>query len=62
MNAKKKLKPFWEMPTSELRQATWKFDNSEYQPAALTQSVEDRAQQRRAMKKIGRSPKGPGKA
>jgi hypothetical protein len=52
----KRITPYWEMTTAELRRATRKFDTPDYQPVALPQTPEDVAQQRRAKNKRG----GPG--
>jgi hypothetical protein len=56
----KKAKPYWEMTTAELREATKQFDDPVYQPPALRPTAEDLAQQRRAKKKGGRPRKGLG--
>ena len=56
----KQTKPYWEMTTAELRKATRQFDDPAYQPAALPQTAEDIAQQRRAKNKGGRPRKGLG--
>jgi hypothetical protein len=56
----KKAKPYWEMNTDELREATKQFDDPAYQPPALKTSAEDISQQRRAKSKGGRPRKGLG--
>jgi hypothetical protein len=56
----KQSKPYWEMTTAELRKAARRFDDPAYQPAALPQTAEDIAQQRRAKNKGGRPRKGLG--
>ncbi|HWE96124.1 MAG TPA: hypothetical protein VG269_19325 [Tepidisphaeraceae bacterium] len=56
----KKTKPYWEMTTTELRKTTRRFDDPAYQPAALPQTADDVAQQRRAKNKGGRPRKGLG--
>jgi hypothetical protein len=47
----KKAKPYWEMETSELREATKEFDDPAFQPPRLKTSAQDRAQHRRAKAK-----------
>lgn len=56
----KKTKPYWEMTTAELREATKAFDDPAYQPPAQRPSRDDLAQQRRAKRKGGRPRKGLG--
>ena len=56
----KKNKPYWEMTTAELREATKAFDDPAYQPPAQRPTAEDLAQQRRARNRGGRPRKGLG--
>jgi hypothetical protein len=56
----KKSKPYWEMTTAQLREATKEFDDPAYQPKAVRPTTEDLARQRRAKNKGGRPQKGLG--
>ena len=55
-NAKK---PYWEMNSDELREATRRFDDSAYQPRSLPLTAADRAQHTRARRR-GRPKVGQG--
>jgi hypothetical protein len=55
-----KTKPYWELTTAEMREATKEFDNPAYQPLALRPTTEDVAQHRRAKNKGGRPQMGLG--
>jgi hypothetical protein len=56
----KQNKPYWKMTTAELRKATREFDDSAFQPPALTPTAEDVAPQQRAKNKGGRPLTGLG--
>jgi hypothetical protein len=47
----KPKKPYWEMKTEELAEATKEFDNPDYNPSALKQTPAQRARWRRWQKR-----------
>jgi hypothetical protein len=57
---KKTQKPYWEMNTDELAEATKEFDDPNYYPPALPWTKEDTTLHARAMRKPGRPRRGLG--
>jgi hypothetical protein len=57
---KKTQKPYWEMNTTELAEATREFDDPNYHPPALPWTKEDTTLHERARRKPGRPRKGLG--
>ena len=60
MSKRKRTKPYWEMTTEELREATKEFDDPNYYPPALPIPPEEREKLNRAMGKRGRPRNGLG--
>lgn len=57
---KKKQKPYWEMTTAELREATKEFDDPNYDPPAVPWTEKDTELHERARRKPGRPRNGLG--
>ncbi|HEY4329810.1 MAG TPA: hypothetical protein VGN88_08740, partial [Phycisphaerae bacterium] len=49
-----KTKPYWEMNTAELREATKEFDDPNYHPRARKPTAKQLAQLRRIRRKVAR--------
>jgi hypothetical protein len=60
MSKKKPSKPYWEMTTEELREATKEFDDPNYYPPARPAPPEETEKLHRAMRKRGRPKNGLG--
>jgi ribosomal protein L21E len=60
MRTKTLQKPYWEMTTAELREATKQYDKEFSPPRAIRPSAEELAQHRRFTGKMGRPRKGQG--
>ena len=60
MSKKKRAKPYWEMTTEELHEATKEFDDPNYYPPALPIPPEELEKLHRAMRKRGRPRNGLG--
>lgn len=56
----KPQKPYWEMTTAELREATKEFDDPNYDPPAITPPADELKKLHRAMRKPGRPRNGLG--
>jgi hypothetical protein len=51
-------KPYWEMTTEELREATKEFDDPNYHPPVVPIPVEELEKLKRAMQKRGKPQSG----
>jgi hypothetical protein len=60
MSKRKTQKPYWEMTTAELADATTEFDDPNYDPPAVPVPPEELEKLHRAMRKRGRPRNGLG--